>query len=181
MSRTRTGALVAILTLLALAACAAPAPTPVPEPSGDSAASSTSTPQPTVKAVPSFLGSAACDGLRPVLADGGNTVAGLSPADFPQTLGVPFPRVPDCVLELTFVSGRPQIYFVWGGVDAAVVAGQMENTLVLQGFEKYSEVQAINSDDDSMVTYLRRSDAVAIVVYQNLFGQEGLVAVTTSE
>ncbi len=171
-------AVVTLITTLALTGCAASPPTPLPDSSGATSPSPASTPPPTIEA-PAFPGSAACDGLRPALADGGNGVVDLDPSVYSQLFGVSMPRVPDCVVQLTFVGGRVMYYYVWGGSDVDSVAEQIDANLVAQGFENLNEADGVNSESESIVTYLRMSDVVALGLHRNPLGQEGIIALTS--
>jgi len=183
--RAGTALLVALLVpigMLALAGCSGPTAIETAGAGGESPPTSTSTPQSTNRAAPTLLGSTACGGLRPALADGGNGVADLDPSAYVQLFGVSMPRVPDCVLQLTFVgTGRIVYYYVWGGLDVDSLAQQIDTNLLAQGFENVNETEGVNSESESIVTYLRMSDVVGIGLNRNPLGQEGIIALTTSD
>jgi hypothetical protein len=175
-------ALLVPIAMLALTGCSAPTAIETATAGSESSPTSTSTPQPTTEAVPILLGPTACDGLRPALADGGNSVADLDPSAYVQLFGVSMPRVPDCVLQLTFVgTGRIVYYYVWGGLDVDSVAQQIDTNLLAQGFENVNEADGVNSESESIVTYLRMSDVLGIGLNRNPLGQEGIIALTTSD
>jgi hypothetical protein len=175
-------ALLVPIAMLALAGCSTPTAVETAGAGSEPSPTSTATPQPPNETAPTLLGSTACDGLRPALAEGGNGVVDLDPSAYLQLFGVSMPRVPDCVLQLTFVgTGRIVYYYVWGGLDVDSVAQQIDPNLLAQGFENVNEADGVNSESESIVTYLRMSDVVGIGLNRNPLGQEGIIALTTSD
>lgn len=125
---------------------------------------------------PSYPGSGACNELRPILAGEKSTVVDLTPADYRTVLGITFPRDPDCVLELTYASGRDQDYYVFGGFDASLVADQIAAAVQAAGFAYQYTTEGVYGDD-SQAFYVNIDTGQAFSITRNPYDLQGLVSI----
>jgi len=123
-----------------------------------------------------YPGSAACTELRPILAGEKSTVVDLTPSEYRTVLGITFPRDPDCVLELTYASGRDQNYYVFGGLDASLVADQVTAAVLAAGFTDQGTTEGVYGSD-VQVFYVNIDTGQAFSITRNPYDLSGLISI----